>query len=188
MGDWTETATTITGELSACLGHLAPAEVDALVTALDGAPHVFTAGAGRSGLAMRAFAMRLMQLGLAVYVVGDTTTTGIAAGDLLLIGSGSGSTASLVAATTKAKQLGAQVALVTIVPDSPIGHVADIVLRIPAPSPKAVAMGDVVASAQPMGTLFEQCLWLLGDGIVMRLMARCGVTSEAMFKRHANLE
>ncbi|MBU4212542.1 MAG: 6-phospho-3-hexuloisomerase [Kiritimatiellae bacterium] len=188
MNDWTQTTAVITCELQACLGRIAPAEVDALLTALDCAPRIFTAGAGRSGLAMRALAMRLVHLGLTVHVVGDTTTIGIAAGDLLLIGSGSGGTASLVAAATKAKQLGAKVALVTIVPASPIGLVAEVVVRIPAPSPKADETSDAVASAQPMGALFEQCLWLLGDGIIMRLMARRGTTSEAMFKRHANLE
>jgi 6-phospho-3-hexuloisomerase len=188
MGDWTQTAAVIMGELQACLGGIALGEVEALMTALEGAPRVFTAGAGRSGLAMRAFAMRLMHLGITVYVVGDTTTTGIAAGDLLVIGSGSGSTASLLAAATKAKQLGAKVALVTIVPASPIGQMSDVLVRIPAPSPKAAVTANTVTSAQPMGALFEQCLWLLGDGIIMRLMARRSMTSEAMFKRHANLE
>jgi len=188
MDSWTQTAATITGELQACLGRIAPAAVDALVAALAGAPRIFVAGAGRSGLAMRALAMRLMQLGLTAYVVGDTTTIGITAGDLLLIGSGSGGTASLLAAATNAKRLGAIVALVTAMPASPIGQMAEVLVHIPAPSPKTDGTGDAVASAQPMGTLFEQCLWLLGDGITMLLMARRGTTSEAMFKRHANLE
>ena len=60
-----------------------------------GARTVFVAGSGRSGLAMRSFAMRLIHLGLSAHVVGETTTPRITDRDLLLIGSGSGSTPGL---------------------------------------------------------------------------------------------
>lgn len=41
---------------------------------------------------MRTFAMRLMQIGFRSYVVFDTNTPAIEAGDLLIAGSGSGTT------------------------------------------------------------------------------------------------
>ena len=63
-----------------------------LVTAIRGAKRVFVAGAGRSGLMMRAFAMRVMQLGIDTYVVGESTTPDVRKDDLLIIGSGSGRT------------------------------------------------------------------------------------------------
>ena len=69
---------------------------------------IFVAGAGRSGLCMRAFGMRLMHLGKTVYVVGETTTPSIAATDLLILGSGSGRTASLLAMAEQAQRRGAQ--------------------------------------------------------------------------------
>ena len=69
------------------------------------------------GLAAKAFAMRLMHLGLPVFVAGETTRASeIARGDLLIIGSGCGHTVSLVGMAEKAKVLGASVALVTTFP------------------------------------------------------------------------
>lgn len=61
-------------------------------------------------------------------------------------------------------------------------------MRIPAPSPKAAGGGADVKTIQPMGSLFEQSLFLLLDAIVVMLMRRAGVTSEQMFKNHANME
>jgi 6-phospho-3-hexuloisomerase len=106
---------------------------------------------------------------------------------LLLICSGSGETQSLVSMANKAKSLGVKLALITINPASTIGTLADIIVRIPAPSPKAAANNDFV-SIQPMGNLFEQSLLLFLDMTVMLLMERKGMTSDEMFKRHANLE
>ncbi len=134
--------------------------------------------------------MRLMHLGLVVHVVGDATTPSLQPGDLLVIGSGSGETASLQAQARTARGLGAGVALVTIVPDSTIGRLADPVVRLRAPSPKAAALpgGQAASSIQPLGSLFEQGLLLLLDIVVMRMSAAGGVTHEQMFQRHANLE
>jgi 6-phospho-3-hexuloisomerase len=54
--------------------------------------HVFVMGAGRSGLVAKAFAMRLMQLGLSVYVVGEITTPAVLPQDVVIAISGSGET------------------------------------------------------------------------------------------------
>ena len=178
----------ITRELTHCVEAVDSGQFDAVVAAIDAAPRVFVAGAGRSGLAMRACAMRLMHLGKTVHVVGDVTTPAIARDDLLLIGSGSGSTASLCAMADRAKGLGARVALLTILPDSVIGRSADVVLRIPAPSPKAAGATQTVDSLQPMGSLFEQSLLVVGDALILALMQKQDLNSETMFTQHANLE
>ncbi len=159
----------------------------ALVDALDRSPRTFVAGAGRSGFMMRAFSMRLMHTGRDVHVVGETTTPGIERGDLLLIGSGSGSTGSLRMMAEKAKALDASIGLVTIDASAPIARIADLVLVIPAPSPKARHQGRI-QSVQPMGSLFEQGLLLILDALVVLLMERHGMTSDTMFGRHANIE
>ena len=106
-------------ELGKALRAVDPGELRALQERVGAARRVFVAGAGRSGLVVRAFAMRLMHLGLQVYVVGDVTTPAFAAGDLLVIGSGSGETDSLCAVPRKAKALGGVLAVVTIVPPRP---------------------------------------------------------------------
>lgn len=174
-------------ELRPLLSAVDGAQVERLTELIARAPRVFLAGAGRSGLAMRAFAMRLMHLGINACVVGDVTSPALAGGDLLMIGSGSGATGSLVTLCQKARSLGGLIALVTTEPDSPIGRISDAVLRIAAPSPKAAAAA-APRSAQPMASLFEQALWLLLDSCVILLMQMRGMTTDAMFARHANLE
>ena len=178
----------VTGEIDQCLRAVSPEQLDAAVEAVDKAQRVFVAGAGRSGLGMRAFAMRLMHLGKTVHVVGDVTTPGIGKHDLLVIGSGSGSTGSLRIQAEKAKDIGAAILLLTIVPNSQIGAMADVVVRIPAPSPKAAEAAGTVESIQPMGALFEQSLFLLGDVLILVLMQHSQQNSDEMFTRHANLE
>ena len=186
----------IAEELSAALGRIATEQEEELVRAILQAPRIFVAGAGRSGLMARAFAMRLMHMGLTVYAVGDVTTPALAAGDLLLIASGSGRTTGLVNMAEKAASLGATVATVTMDPQAPIAALADAVLQIHAPTPKAAQAGrddsEITPvqpmSVQPMGSLFEQCLLLCLDHIIVLLMERKGQNSERMFQRHANLE
>ncbi len=179
-------------ELRALLAGVDPRQVEDLVASLDKARSVFVAGAGRSGLAMRAFAMRLMHMGIDAHVVGEVTSPAFAAADLLVVGSGSGSTPTLVAFSEKAKKLGGRLALLTTDPASPIGRAADVIVRIPAPTPKAAtgAPGEAppAASVQPMASLFEQGLWVLLDSCIMLLMSVKGMTTERMFSRHANLE
>lgn len=53
--------------------------------ALLTAPRIYVAGAGRSGLIAKAFAMRLMHIGMESYVVGETITPAMQNGDLLVV-------------------------------------------------------------------------------------------------------
>lgn len=153
------------------------------------AKRVFLAGAGRSGFAARGFANRLMQMGLTVYFAGETTTPAIGKGDLLIIGSGSGSTTSLVQNAKKAKAAGAYIATITIYADAPCGAISDAVVKIPGGTPKnETGEADTATSIQPMGTLFEQLSWITYDTLILELMAKTGETAETMFPRHANLE
>ncbi len=184
------TRRTILDELRQTMERISCDEVDGLVREVYGARRVFVAGAGRSGLVMRSFAMRLAQLGLHVHVVGETTTPAVDSGDLLLIGSGSGVTDCLVNYARVAAGSGARVAVATADPASPAARLADLVVVIPAPTPKSSkeAGGKGHRSRQPMGTLFEQSLGLLLDAGIMLLMARLDETDAGMFARHANLE
>ncbi|HET6438557.1 MAG TPA: 6-phospho-3-hexuloisomerase [Anaeromyxobacter sp.] len=182
---------TIVGELGRLIQAVDAGALRALEERIASAPRVYVAGAGRTGLVVRAFAMRLMHLGLEVHVVGDVTTPAFRSGDLLVIGSGSGETGGLRVLAERAKALGGELVVMTTVPTSTIGRLADLVVRLDAPSPKATPRpGESAppASAQPMGSLFEQGLLLVLDAVVMRLAAARGQSSEQMFTRHANLE
>lgn len=161
-------------------------DIKKIIGAISNANRIFIDGKGRSGNTMKNFGMRLMHLGLETYVVGETTTPSIREGDLLLIGSGSGNTHSLISHVEKAKLTGSKIALMTINPDSKIAMNSDYLLIIPAYSPKLRLKGT--KSIQPMANLFEQVLGLTGAVIVMELMKKMQKTSGEMFLNHANLE
>ncbi|MDR2759806.1 MAG: hypothetical protein LBB78_10555 [Spirochaetaceae bacterium] len=83
--------------------------------------------------------------------------------------------------------IGAQLALVSIFSESTMGKLADVLISIPAPTPK-VKTDIGFKSIQPMGSLFEQCLLLVLDGLILKRMEKHGKDSAAMFGNHANLE
>jgi Predicted sugar phosphate isomerase involved in capsule formation len=174
-------------ELKELYDHMGIGGGENLVRLILDADSVFLAGAGRSGLFLRGFAMRLMHMSKPAFVVGEVVTPAIQAGDLLLIGSGSGETASLKAMAERAKAIGAKVALVSSREESSIAKMADLTVVLETFSPKVATSGGV-QSAQPMANLFEQGMFLFFDALTMELMSQMNLTSEVMFKRHANLE
>ncbi|AWB45629.1 6-phospho-3-hexuloisomerase [Paenibacillus sp. CAA11] len=172
-------------ELEQTLTQVSEADAEGLVQAILSADQVFTAGAGRSGLMMKAFAMRLMQMGIHAYVVGETVTPSLGNQDLLILGSGSGETKGLVAMAEKAKALGGELALLTIVPESTLAGLADKLVVLEAAT-KDQSGGS--ASLQPMASRFEQSMLLMLDAIILRLMEIKGLGTQMMYGRHANLE
>lgn len=163
-------------------------QLEQLAEAILAAPHIFLAGAGRSGVAIRGFANRLMHLGFSVSLVGDITSPHTKVGDLLIVGSGSGETESLVSLSKKAKKSSVTVALITMDTESTIGKLADITVALPGASPKLKNQQHPIESIQPMGSAFEQICLLTYDGIVLELMDRKNETTTTMFTRHADLE
>ncbi len=163
-------------------------QLEQFVNEIAAAKRIYVAGAGRSGLAIRAFAMRLMHLGKDVHMLGDVTVPHANAGDLLLIGSGSGETKSLVAAGEKAKSHGMRVALNTIDNTSTLAKLADVIIILPGASQKVQNGGKKITSIQPMGSSYEQLSLLVYDALIMALMEKLGQTNGTMFARHANIE
>jgi 6-phospho-3-hexuloisomerase len=176
----------IVNELQRSVAQLGEDEAEQMAELLLRSGQVFVAGAGRSGLMGRAFAMRLMHAGKDAYVVGETVTPGIDKEDVLVLGSGSGETKSLIAMAEKAKAIGAAVVAVTITPESTIGRLADYTVKLPG-SPKDQESGSY-STIQPMASLFEQTLLVFYDAIILRMMEKTGQTTKQMFGKHANLE
>lgn len=175
----------IISDVTQVLEQLDAREYDCLVEHLTAAQRVFVAGAGRSLLMLKAVAMRLMHIGKTVYVVGETTTPAAQAGDILLLGTGSGETATLKAIASKAKAAQMTIIVLTTDPASTLAGVADMLLVIPASVNHLSPNG---ASWQPGGNSFEQSLLLVGDGLVMDVAKRMGVEMAGKLTRHANLE
>lgn len=160
-------------------------ELVSVINEIDSANRVFVYGVGRSGLMARAFTMRLMHLGITAYFADETSTPSAKKGDFLIVCSGSGETGCVKAMAIKAKKLGLKLGLLTIDEHSSIGKIADVLIRIPSFSPKRQSS---VQSIQPMGSLFEQLLLLVLDGMILELKIKMGIDEQDMFARHKNLE
>lgn len=160
-------------------------QIALLIPYIQNADRIFLIGAGRSGLALRSAAMRLMHFGLTVFVAGETTTPAIREGDLLIAASGSGTTSTIVKAAEKAAAAGAVVAAISTTSSSPLATLSSLVLILPAAQKQD--HGKTI-SAQYAGSLFEQAVLLLTDSIFQTLWAADGTPAEELWKRHANLE
>lgn len=173
-------------ELSRTVDLISDEEAEKLVNKILESKKIFVTGAGRSGFMGKSFVMRMMHMGIDAYVVGETVTANLEKDDLLIIGSGSGETKTLVSIAEKAKSLGGTVAAVTISPDSTIGKLADIIIKLPG-SPKDQSESEY-QTIQPMGSLFEQTMLLFYDALILRFMEKKGLDSTKMYGKHANLE
>lgn len=162
-------------------------DIENFLGQIQAAKHIFLSGAGRSGIAIQAFANRLMHLGFSVSLVGEISSPHSQPGDLLIICSGSGETGSLKNLASKAKQSGVNIALVTMKKDSTIGQLANSVLVLPGITKDENQRAENTFS-QPMGSSFEQLAFLTFDSLILNLMDETGENSETMFARHADFE
>lgn len=178
----------ITRELSACFADLEEDQLKDMETRIRQADKIFVAGAGRSLMMIRGLAMRLMHMGFRSYVVGETVTPAIEPGDLLIIASGSGSTGTLTVIAEKCKKIGAELALITTMPDSPIGKLADCIVEVKAATTKSDA--NTRKTFQPGANTFEQSVLLIGDAIFIDIISDGNLEekNEILMKKHANLE
>lgn len=180
--------TAITRELCSYAAMVNEEELSAVLPMLLQAERIFVAGSGRSGFVGRAFANRMMHLGLRMHVVGETTTPSIRSKDVLFVISGSGNTASHVNNARLAKAEGAAVITITIFPQNQIGSVADARIVLPGKTDKIEDTKHQAESAQPAGNMFEQLSWLTCDSIAMELQKQLRQTQDQMHYRHANME
>ncbi len=89
---------------------------------------------------------------------------------------------------TEAHHLGARILLFTTDPMSRLAELADQRVIIPATSYRVVDESQRHQTMQPLGTLYEQSLFILCDYLILGLMQCTGVNASQMAERHANLE
>lgn len=178
---------TIIQELQRAVQLISGTEADEFVEAILQAKKVFVVGAGRSGFMGKSFVMRMMHMGIDAYAVGETVTANLEEGDLLIVGTGSGETKSLIPIVEKAKILGGTIAAVTLSTQSTIGELADLTVSLPG-APKERVEGSDYETMQPMGSLFEQTSLIFYDGVILRIMEKKELNSKQMYGKHANLE
>ena len=177
----------ICDEIGDVLAAVGDESAERLMDAIVRSHRIFLTGTGRSGWVARCLAVRLGHLGRTLHVVGDATTPAIVERDLLLACTGSGSTPSVLGYVDGAHRAGATVAVITARPDSTAAQRADVVVHLPAPTPKAAGPSEA-QSIQPMGSLFEQSLLIFGDALIMLLADRLEQDHDQMWQRHTNLE
>jgi len=196
---WWEASEEILRGITRAVNAIDPGQVKTL---LDTLMHVkmeerkaLVVGAGRSGLVGKAFAMRLMHVGIDVYVMGETITPAIGEGDIVIIISGSGTGAMSITAARMAKRLGSIIFAITSYPDSELAQTSDHVVLVPGR--EAVAEESDYQSRQllgeheslaPMGTLFEDTCAVFLDGLIVELMVRLEVSEASMREKHSTIE
>ena len=172
-------------------------EVDRLIAAIREARRVFVMGAGRSGLVAKAFAMRLMHLGMQSYVVGETITPSFGKEDVMVIFSGSGRTRTVVDIATTAKEMGGTLCVITANPTGGVAAMADVVVEIESNRDPLAddsceferrQMTGEHKSFAPLGTLFETPAMVFADAVISRLMELGHVDEGEMKTRHTNIE
>ncbi|MDO5848583.1 MAG: 6-phospho-3-hexuloisomerase [Methanobrevibacter sp.] len=171
-------------------------EVQKFIDVIVKSKNIFVIGAGRSGLAAKAFAMRLMHLGLSSFVVGESTTPAINEGDCLIAISGSGETNTIVSAVKIAKNRGSNVLALTSYPESTLGKLADAYIFVKGRTKveaddknymKRQIHGNYT-SLTPLGTAFELTTLVFLDGLVSELMEVMKQTESDLKARHTVLE
>jgi 6-phospho-3-hexuloisomerase len=170
----------------------------ALIRAILEAPAVHLAGTGRSGLVVRCFAMRLVELGIRAHVMGEAGTPSCRPGDLLLICSGSGRSPVLIVAAEQALRAGAKLALVTAAVLAPLTRLAHQKVILPpilpgesSPTGKPgmpAQIPDEPGLVSSLRTLFEEATFLYFDSLVPLLMEATGQRPADLEGRRPNLE
>ena len=189
--------------IKAIIGNIVSAEefldeesIDKFENIIIESENVFVTGAGRSGLAAKAFAMRLMHLGLSSYVVGETISPAINEEDCIIAISGSGETNTIVSAVKIAKNRSSKVLVVTSYPESTLGQLADSCLLVKGRTKKEVddenymkrQINGNYTSLTPLGTAFELTTLVFLDAIVSELMEKMHQTESDLKARHTVLE
>ena len=153
--------------------------IDEIVTTLAAAPKIFIYGVGRSGLVGEAFAARLVQIGLNVHFVGDTTTPIVEKGHVVLIISNTGETMSAVQTANIVRRLGAVVISVTGSAHSKLGIASNMVMELVQPRDERKKKNA------PLGTIFELSSMVMLDSMVPLLMSKLDQDEASLRRRHA---
>lgn len=170
--------------------------IENFMNIINESDNVFVIGAGRSGLVGKAFAMRLMHLGISTYVVGETISPAINEGDCIIAISGSGETNTIVSSAKISKARGAKILALTSYTESTLGKLADATIYIQGRTKieaydknylKRQIDGNYT-SLTPLGTAFELTSLVFLDGLICALMNKMGKTEDDLKKRHTVLE
>ncbi len=150
--------------LSKIRNNLSKVDYDALVKIgeeIVRANKIFIVGRGRSEFVGKIFAIRLLNRGYRVHFVGLDVIDlipPIDKNDLVIAISGSGETREVASAVKTARDIGCRIVSVTSYPNSTVGRMSDIVLKIEGREErdeKSFLERTVYGELEPPGALFE---------------------------------
>ena len=185
--EYERACTDVTSELERTLKSIDPGQLERLRDEILKADQVFFVGVGRVMLALQCVCKRLAHLGIRAHYVGEITEPAITKNDLLIVGSGSGGSLFPLGIAKKARAA-ADCTIVHIGsnPNSEMREIADFMVRIPVRT--KLYLDDEIDSCQPMTSLFEQSVLLLGDVLAKMIIEEENLDMKGLWKYHANLE
>lgn len=159
----------------------------------DGLPKkkVLCYGAGRMGLSIRAFAMRLNHLGIPAYFFGDTYIPPFTKDDIVVLVSNSGETRTVVSiANAVTAKCQAEIVAITANSNSTLAKYANHVVTFKSCNGGLNSADDPskINSIQPMTTLTEQAMLIFFDLVVLELIRAGSIDIEGCKKFHSNIE
>ncbi len=173
-------------EIENCLENSDFRQIENFMKIILAAENIIVFGAGRVGFVMKSFSMRLNHLGLNSFFLCDSNVPASGYRDLLIVGSGSGTTKSVSEIVSLAKQNNLKIICVTANPNSTIAKDSLATICLQAPTKYDLMIPRF--SKQPMTTLFEQTLFITLDSIVLKLMEKLNQNHDSMSERHNVLE
>ncbi len=178
-------------ELESWMDSISEEEVDRLVDSIFSARRIVCFGAGRMGISLRAFSMRLNHLGKESYFYDNSMfIPPVGKGDMFLFASGSGNTGTVLGLAKSASRTGCTIASIVGNGDSPLAVMSDVIVRF-RPCSGGMNYGESernIPSIQIMSTLNEQGLYMLCDMIALKYCDRYNMDRRIIEGRHCNVE
>lgn len=185
--NWNTNCDAVLDELRRTLESVDPASLEQLKNDILSADQVFFVGVGRVMLSLQSICKRLAHLGVKAHYVGEITEPHLNKTDLLIVGSGSGGSLFPLGIAKKARAtVDCKIVHIGSNPNSEMKDICDYMVRVPVRTKNYLE--DEIDSVQPMTTLFEQSLLLIGDILAKMIIDERQLDMKSLWQYHANME
>ena len=184
---YADASSAVIDELQRTLARIDPSMLEHLKDDIFAADQVFFVGVGRVMLSLQCICKRLAHLGIKAHYVGEITEPHLNKGDLLIVGSGSGGSLFPLGIAKKARAtVDCRIVHIGSNPNSEMKDICDYMVRIPVRT--KLYLEDEIDSCQPMTSLFEQSLLLVGDILAKLIIDEKHLDMKSLWQYHANME
>ena len=185
--NYEKTCKDVFAELEKTMSSINAESLERLTEDILNSEQVFFVGVGRVMLSLQCVCKRLAHLGIKTHYVGEITEPAITKIDLLIVGSGSGSSLFPLGIAKKARAVAdCKIVHIGSNPNSEMKDIADYMVRIPVRT--KFYLEDEIDSCQIMTSLFEQSVLFLGDILAKMIVESRNIDMKELWQYHANLE